>query len=310
MSERESGPRPGEGAGVGEEASRVAERGVSVVIPAFDEEESVAATVEQVRAALAGLAAPWEVLVVDDGSTDRTAAAARATGVRVVALPENHGYGAAIKAGVACARYGFIVILDADGTYPPEAIPELLERAEVYDMVVGARTISPGAVPWARRPAKWLLRQLASYLAGRRIPDINSGLRVMERGMVERFAHLLPSGFSLTTTITLAALSTDHLVAWIPIQYHDRVGQSKIRPFHAVEFLLLVLRTIVYFNPLKIFLPLGAVFFLVGAGKFVYDLTLGNLSETALMGFLGSAILWAVGLLADQISRVGLAGRR
>lgn len=294
--------RRGEGRGEGAPA-------VSVIVPAYDEEESIGPSVEAIRQALDGAGVVHELVVVDDGSEDRTGERARAAGARVLTLPENRGYGSAIKFGIARTRHPKIVICDADRTYPAHAIPELLAFVDVYDMVVGARVVSNDAVPWARRPAKWLLRKLASYLSGRPIPDINSGLRVMDRAMVERFVHLLPSGFSLTTTITLAALCSDYLVHYHPIRYYPRVGRSKIRPFHAAEFLLLVLRTMVYFNPLKIFLPLGAVFFLVGAGKFAYDLTRGNLSELALMGFLGSALLWSVGLLADQISRLGLAPR-
>jgi hypothetical protein len=128
----------------------------------------------------------------------------------------------------------------------------------------------------------------------------------MRKSLVKRFEHLLPSGFSFTTTITLAALCSGALVRYSPIDYHPRVGRSKIRPVHAFEFLLLILRTIVYFNPLKVFLPIGGVFFLGGLIKFIYDVYIGNFSESALLGFLGAAILWAVGLLSDQLSRIGL----
>ena len=198
------------------------------------------------------------------------------------------------------------MITDADGSYPAELIPVLLRDLGEYDMVVGARVGEHVAIPLIRRPAKWFLRKLASYLAGRAIPDLNSGLRVMRKPLVTRFEHLLPSGFSFTTTITIAALCSGSLVRYCPIDYHKRIGESKIRPTHTVEFLLLILRTIVYFNPLKVFIPLGGVFFLGGLVKFVYDLYIGNLSETALLGFLGAAILWAVGLLSDQMSRIGL----
>ena len=129
---------------------------------------------------------------------------------------------------------------------------------------------------------------------------------MLKRRDVQRFKHILPSGFSFTTTITLAFLCSDLLVDYLPIDYRPRKGQSKIRPSHALEFLVLILRTIVYFNPLKVFLPVGAVFFFGGIAKFVHDLVIGNLSETAVLGFLGGTLLWAVGLLADQISRVGL----
>jgi hypothetical protein len=185
-------------------------------------------------------------------------------------------------------------------------IPELLACLDDYDMVVGARVRPGAAVPRLRRPAKWLLTRLASYLAGRPIPDLNSGLRVLRRDVVERFAHLLPTGFSFTTTITLAVLCSGGQVRYQPVDYRERVGVSKIRPVHAFEFLMLVLRTVVYFNPLKVFLPLGALLFAGGLAKFAYDLVIGNFSETALLGFLGGALVWAVGLLSDQIARLAL----
>ena len=239
-------------------------------------------------------------------SCGRTPKVAAAEGAAVVSLPENRGYGAALKVGIRRARHETIVITDADGTYPAGAIPGLLEGLGEYEMVVGARTGSRVAMPRARRPAKWFLTRLASYLAGRRIPDLNSGLRIMHRSLVRRFEHLLPDGFSFTTTITLAALCSGALVRYSPIDYKPRLGDSKIRPKHALDFLLLILRTIVYFNPLKVFLPLGGIFFAGGFAKFVYDVFIGNFSETALLGFLGASILWAVGLLSDQIARVGM----
>ena len=280
--------------------------GVSVVIPAFDEEGAIEESVRSVLSVMEDSRIEFELIVVDDGSSDRTAELSEAAGAQVLRLPENRGYGAAVKAGIARAKHEIIVITDADGTYPAESIPVLLADLGEYDMVVGARIGANVAIPLVRRPAKWFLRRLASYLAGRAIPDLNSGLRVMRKSLVKRFEHLLPSGFSFTTTITLASLCSGALVRYSPIDYHERIGESKIRPSHAVEFLLLILRTIVYFNPLKVFLPMGGVFFLGGLVKFIYDIYIGNFSETALLGFLGAAILWAVGLLSDQMSRIGL----
>jgi glycosyltransferase involved in cell wall biosynthesis len=280
--------------------------GVSVVIPAFDEEGAIEESVRSVLSVMEDSRIEFELIVVDDGSSDRTAELSEAAGAQVLRLPENRGYGAALKAGIARAKHEIIVITDADGTYPAESIPVLLENLGEYDMVVGARIGENVAIPLVRRPAKWFLRRLASYLAGRAIPDLNSGLRVMRKSLVKRFEHLLPSGFSFTTTITLASLCSGALVRYSPIDYHERIGESKIRPSHAFEFLLLILRTIVYFNPLKVFLPMGGVFFLGGLVKFIYDIYIGNFSETALLGFLGAAILWAVGLLSDQMSRISL----
>jgi len=283
--------------------------GVTVVVPAFNEEQGIAVTLRELRGVLDGLGRPWELLVVDDGSTDATAEIARREGATVVRVPRNRGYGAALKTGIARARHDLIIITDADGTYPATAIPALLKHAADYDMVVGARTGPDVHVPMVRRPAKWFLGRLASYLAGQKIPDLNSGLRVMHRRLVERYEHLLPSGFSFTTTITLAALCNDALVYYHPIDYRARLGASKIRPGHAFDFLMLILRTVVFFNPLKVFLPVGAVLFLIGFAKFVWDLFVGNFSETVVMGFLGAVLVWSVGLLSDQIARTGLGPR-
>lgn len=280
-------------------------RGVSIVIPAFNEENAIASSIRETMQVMQASGREFELIVVDDGSTDRTRERAEAEGIKVVAMPENRGYGAALKAGIHRARFDTILITDADGTYPSEAIPRILDEMGEYDMVVGARIGESVAIPMVRRPAKWFLRKLASYLAGRTIPDLNSGLRAMRKSLILKFEHILPSGFSFTTTITLAALCSGALVRYSPIDYHARIGESKIRASHAFEFLVLILRTTVYFNPLKVFLPLGAVFFVGGLAKFLYDLTLQNFSETALLGFLGAAILWAVGLLSDQIARVG-----
>jgi glycosyltransferase involved in cell wall biosynthesis len=281
---------------------------VSVVIPAYNEGAHVADGIRSVRDTLDRSGWDYEIIVVDDGSTDDTAHAAAETGVRVLRHPRNRGYGASLKRGIAKARFDWILITDADGTYPAESIPELLNHAAQNEMVVGARTGEQVAIPVERRPAKWFLRKLAGYLAGRELPDLNSGLRLMRRDLVERYVHLLPSGFSFTTTITLASACNDHMIEYVPINYHARLGKSKIRPRHAFDFTLLILRTIVFFNPLKVFIPLGAFLFAGGMAKFIYDVTVGNLSETAIFFLLAALIIWCVGLLADQNARIAARG--
>jgi glycosyltransferase involved in cell wall biosynthesis len=280
-------------------------RSVSVVIPAYNEAAHVASQVEKVDAVMRTSGWDYEIIVVDDGSTDGTAEAANAAGLsRVVRRQANRGYGAALKLGVRLASHDWILITDADGTYPVEAIPRLLAEAERNSMVVGSRTGTVVRVPFVRRPAKWFLNRLASYLAGRHLPDINSGLRLMRKSLINRYEHLLPDGFSFTTTITLSAACNAHPLTYVPIDYHARLGESKIRPRHAYDFTLLILRTIVFFNPLKVFLPLGAAMAAAALLKLAYDITRDNLSETAVLGILGALIVWAVGLLADQNARI------
>ncbi len=284
-------------------APRPAPTAVSVVVPAYNEAAHIAAEMRTLAAAMEKTGWDWEIVVVDDGSTDGTAQAAAAAGVRVLRREQNRGYGAALKAGVRAAAHPWILITDADGTYPVEAIPALLAAADTSDMVVGARTGTTVRIPLVRRPAKAFLRWLASYLAGRPLPDINSGMRLMHRALIERYLHLLPDGFSFTTTITLSAACNHHPVTWHPIDYRARLGSSKIRPRHAFDFTLLILRVIVVFNPLRVFLPLGTLLAVGGLAKFAYDITRGNLSESAVLGILGALIVWAIGLLADQSAR-------
>lgn len=294
---------------VGEARPPVAERAVSVIVPAYNEAGHVADEVRRLREVLDASEWRYELIVVDDGSEDETAEAAVSAGARVLRHARNRGYGAALKQGIDAARNEWILITDADGTYPVESVPTLLAAADGRDMVVGARTGADVRVPFARRPAKWFLRRLASYLAGQRLPDLNSGLRLMRRSLVERYRHLLPDGFSFTTTITLAATCNGHPVEYVPIDYRPRLGQSKLRPRHAFDFSLLILRTIVFFNPLKVFLPAGGLLATAGIAKFVYDVVIGDLSESAVLAFLGAMIVWAVGLLADQNARIAMSRR-
>jgi len=283
--------------------------GLSIIVPAYNEENGIGAQIEHVRQVMNASGIPWEMIVVDDGSTDGTAREVEKHQVRLIRQPRNRGYGAALKAGIAASKNELVAIIDADGTYPSEALVPMFAKIVDFDMVVGARIGENVNIPLVRRPAKWVLAQLASYLAEQPIPDLNSGLRIMRKSLVQKFEHLLPSGFSFTTTITMSMLCTDHSVHYHPIEYFKRVGSSKIRPSHAYQFLLLILRIAVYFNPLRFFLPLGAFFFAGGMAKLMYDVTLWNMSESAVMGLLTGVMIWCVGLLADQNSRLSLRGK-
>jgi glycosyltransferase involved in cell wall biosynthesis len=278
---------------------------VSIIVPAHNEEHAIAAQVRRIQRVMQTCGWPYQLIVVDDGSTDRTWEQIQRFDANHIRLPENRGYGAALKAGIEAAENELIVIIDADGTYPAEAIPKMLELARDYDMVVGARTGALVCQQRLRQPVLWFLRRLAGYLAGQQIPDLNSGLRVLRKSLVRKYWHLLPQGFSFTTTITLAMLCNGYTVCYWPVDYYKRTGRSKIRARHAWDFLLLIIRTVVCFNPLRVFLPLGGILFLGGMLKFVSDLRVKNLSETAVMGILAAIIIWAVGLLADQIARIG-----
>lgn len=282
---------------------------VSVVVPAYNEQEGLAPQVAAIRAALEPTDYEYEIIVVDDGSNDETAARAQELdGVVVVRHPVNKGYGAALKTGIRKAKGEYVVIIDADGTYPAAAIPELLVELENSDMVVGARTGEEVKVPLLRRPAKWLLRRLAEFLSETKIPDLNSGLRAFRRADVVPYLPMLCSGFSFTTTITLAMLCTERIVSYVPINYHARVGRSKIRPLKdTYNFLLLILRTICYFNPLKVFMPPALLLGAIGLVKLVVDLVFeGNVYDSELLA-LGAALqLGALGLIADAVAAARL----
>jgi glycosyltransferase involved in cell wall biosynthesis len=279
---------------------------LSVVIPAYNEELAIVQTIAAVNQALSDLPITYEVVVVDDGSTDRTADRAETTSARVVRCEENGGYGSALKRGIAAGDSEFIAIIDADGTYPASGLLAMLETAEHADMVVGARNTNMANVPFIRRPAKFILNSLANYLAQKKIPDLNSGLRVFRRGVLTRFIPLLPMGFSFTTTITLCMICSGLRVVYVPIEYGRRIGNSKIRFTDFFNFVLLVLRTIVLFNPLRVFLPLGFALFLLGVSKLIYDIFIGDLSESAVLGILAAIIIWSFGLIADMLARLHL----
>lgn len=256
---------------------------VSVIIPAFNEEQSIVSTVDRVRGTLCSCGIDGEILVVNDGSTDATGSLARSTGARVLDHERNLGYGASLKTGIRNASSEVIAIIDADGTYPVDRLPELLEAMTGAEMVVGSRTGKTVRIPAVRRPAKWVLNRLANRLTGTRIPDLNSGLRVFRRSLALGYLNLLPDGFSFTTTITVASLCDGIPVRFIPIDYHTREGSSKIRPGHFPNFLMLVFRLAVLFRPLSVFLPASLTLFIIGLLKLAVDIAiaLGKVGFTA-----------------------------
>lgn len=279
---------------------------VSVVVPAYNEAEAILECLDRLRALLVAADLHAEIVVVNDGSTDGTGEKLRAlAGIRLVEHEANQGYGAALKSGIRAARGEIIAITDADGTYPMERIPELVAALERCDMAVGARTGETVRVPLFRRPAKWCLTALAGYLAEQRIPDLNSGLRVFRRADALRLFGILPAGFSFTTTITLAMMSSGLRVEFIPINYHRRTGTSKIRPVRDTwNFLVLIVRTIALFNPLKVFLPAATVLGLLGLGIGAYDVIVEcNVNDAEILLILSALILGAIGMLADIVTR-------
>ena len=279
---------------------------LSVVVPAFNEEGAILHTIEDIRREMDATGVPYEIIVIDDGSEDRTLDIARQTGVVVDTNQVNTGYGASLKRGIRHAQHEYVAIIDADGTYPARYLPAMLEMCRAQDMVVGDRGAAMKNVPWIRKPAKWVLNTFASFLAERRLNDLNSGLRVFRKSELVPFIPLLPQKFSFTTTITLCMSCNGKRMIYTPIEYGKRVGKSKIRPVDFLNFIILVLRMTVLFNPLRVFIPLGLALMGLGAVKFIYDIWMDNLSETTVFAFLSALIIWSLGLIADMISRLHL----
>jgi glycosyltransferase involved in cell wall biosynthesis len=284
--------------------------GITAIIPCYNEVESVTETVRQVSQSVRRTGLPHEVIVVDDGSTDASVEelelASGEFDVKIIRNTRNRGYGYSLKRAITASQYEVVAITDADGTYPNERLAELVELMAEADMVVGARTGTDVNVPFIRRPAKWALRKLASYLASTDIPDLNSGLRVIRKDLVKKFISLLPDGFSFTTTITLALLTHDYDVRYVPIDYARRTGRSTIRPIRdTMNFLSLIVRTVMYFKPLKIFAPASACLFGFAIGlALVTKLVFGQLADvTSVTLAMASVQLLAIGLLADLIDK-------
>jgi glycosyltransferase involved in cell wall biosynthesis len=280
---------------------------VTIVVPAFNEGDSIAQVVRELRDA-----APWhEVLVIDDGSTDGTATAAHEAGARVIRHPYNKGNGAAVKTAIRAATGEWMAIVDADGQHRPEDAARLTARLGEFDLVVGARDPRTQATA-GRRAGNAVLNWLASYLTERPIPDLTSGFRAARRECLLEFIHLLPNGFSTPTTTTLAFLKAGYNVAFEPIAARARVGTSKIRlASDGAKFLLILLKVITIFSPLRIFAPVSALSFAVGAAygawNFVYHARIPNGAVLLLMF---SILIMLVGLVSEQISTLRFEGRR
>jgi glycosyltransferase involved in cell wall biosynthesis len=280
---------------------------ISIVIPAYEEELAIGKVLDAVKQSMDTTSYRYEILVVDDGSQDKTAQVARTKHVRVHQHRENYGSGAARKTGIQEARGAIVVMIDADGTYPAEAIPTLLAHFPAYDQVIGARQSEKGTHRWLRTLVKIAIKRLASYLVGKPIPDLNSGLRAFKRDLMRRYLYLLPDGFSCVSTMSLAFLANKHSVAYVPIPYFARIGQSKFHPIRdTYRYLLTVIRVVTYFNPLHVFLPLSLVLIGFGLLKSVFDLIYtSTIQESDIIAILGGIGVASVGILADLIITQG-----
>ncbi len=284
---------------------------VSVILPVHNEAGHLRAEVDRIEAALDASPYSFEIIVIDDGSNDGSldelADLAASGAIRVIRFAENRGSGSARKAGTRAAAGRVVVWTDADMTYPNDQIPALVKELDGYDQVVGARTSEQGTHRAARVPAKWFIRKLASFLVEKRIPDLNSGFRAFRRDVGLQYVSQLPAGFSCVTTITMTFLANGYSVKYIPIDYAPRSGRSKFHWWSDTRrYLTQVIRLVLSYNPLRVFLPIGVALTVLGIGKLVYDLVDKDfrVATNTLLILFAAFQVFAVGLLADLVVRV------
>ena len=280
---------------------------VSVVLPIYNERGHLRTEIDRIRTALTASPYSFEIIVVDDGSNDGSEVdLPTIEGIRLLRHPHNRGSGAARRTGTTAARGRVVVWTDVDMTYPNDEIPQLVKELDGYDHVVGARRTEEGTLRFARVPAKWFIRKLASYLTDTDIKDLNSGLRVFRRDVAMQYVHHLPAGFSCVTTLTMSFLSNGYSVKYVPIDYFPRAGTSKFHWWKDTKrYLLQVVRMTLSYNPLKVFMPLGIVLLTAGLVKLGIDWSQRDfrLAANTLLIFLAALQAITVGLLADLIVR-------
>jgi glycosyltransferase involved in cell wall biosynthesis len=274
---------------------------VTILLPAFNEEGVIGTTIQRIRE----LYPEYEILVVDDGSTDQTMAEAMAAGANVWPHPYNIGNGAAIKSGLRCARGEWVVMMDADGQHQPEDIARLLAHRDRFDMVVGART-RQSETRAHRDLANWLYNKFASYVTKFKVEDLTSGFRLVRVSVAKQFLYLLPNTFSYPSTLTMAYLRSGRSVKYIPIQTRARVGKSKIKLLRdGTRFFLIITKIATLFSPFRVFLPISFSLFATGVCYYAYTFfTQGRFTNMSALLFNTSVIIFMIGLVAEQVSQM------
>ena len=276
---------------------------VSIVLPVFNEAGHLDEEIERIGKTMDDSAYSYEILVVDDGSTDGSGdRLERIEGIRLLRFATNRGSGSARKYGTQAAVGRIVVWTDVDMTYPNDTIPELVDQMSGFDQVVGARTSEEGTIKLLRKPAKWFIRRLASYLTGVRIPDLNSGFRAFRRDVALPYLHLLPRGFSCVTTLTMSFLSNGYSIKYVPIEYSVRAGESKFHWWKDTKrYLIQVVRMTLMWEPMRVFGPPAAIVGVVGTAKLIYDLIDKDFRvATNTIVILGVAFALAlIGMIAD-----------
>jgi len=279
---------------------------ISIIIPAYREEEIISDVVTDIQRVMDTTDCRYEIIVVDDGSDDKTAAKAKEAGAHVIAHPYNIGNGAAVKTGIRNAQGKIIVTLDGDGQHSAEDIPRLLEKIDTYDMVVGART-GNSETSRSRTMANKIYNRFATYMCKRRIEDLTSGFRAVKRDIARQFVSLLPNTFSYPTTITMAVVRSGYSLAYVPITAARRVGKSKINPVRdGSRFFLIIIKIATLFSPMRVFLPVSTIMFLAGFGWGIFKILFmgGRYGPTSAMLMTVSVVIFMVGLVSEQVSQL------
>jgi glycosyltransferase involved in cell wall biosynthesis len=282
---------------------------ISVVIPAYNEQGAIQHTVDEIRQTLESMKIDgFEIIVVNDGSSDGTADEALNVGATVVNHPHNVGYGKSLKSGILAAKNDTIIITDADMTYPFDQAPKLYqEYLKGFDMVVGRRTGAHVNESIIKSPLRRVLRFLVEFTAGRKIPDINSGLRMFSKKTIAPYFSHLCDTFSFTTSLTLAYMMTGRFVSYVDIPYEKRHGQTKVRLFRdSLRTLQFILQAINYYNPIKIFMLFAGLCILLSCLGFLIStfLHINAGYYLGLGGFLVSLIILCLGLIADLLRQI------
>jgi len=279
---------------------------ISLLIPAYNEAEIIADVVSGVRVAMEKLNRPYEILVIDDGSSDETALRAQSAGAGVISHPYNIGNGAAVKTGIRQAKGDILVMMDGDGQHNPEYIAPMLEKIGRYDMVVGART-GDSESHLHRDVANSLYNLFASYICKRKIQDLTSGFRAVKTEIARQFASMLPNSFSYPTTITMGVIHEGYSLTYVPIKTNRRVGKSKIRLIaDGSRFLLIILKIATLLSPMRVFLPVGLAIFLTGVGYGLFRVFVlgGSYGQTSAMLITMSVVVFMVGLVSEQVAQL------
>ena len=279
---------------------------VSIIIPVYNEENSLAQVIAELKNKVDSLSIEYEIIVINDGSTDQTKnILEKIEGIKLIDHPYNKGYGASLKTGVKNAEFDWLLSFDGDGQHKPEYIEEFLRHADQYDMVIGARQGYQG--PLWRQPGKKLIHLIANYLADRKIPDLNCGFRLLKKKYFSRYEHLFPSGFSLSTTSTLAFFKEGLNIKYVPVTINKRVGKSSLKTSDGFKTIMLVVRLIMLFSPLRIFIPLAFFGFCVSFVWMIHDLIIYHfslISKSSGFIFVASLLIFLFGLLADQVAAI------